>query len=306
MQKALVKTAKGYGNVEVRDVPVPQVLLSDWVLIKIHAAGVCGTDIHIWEDKFQYWPPVILGHEFSGEIVEIGKDVKNFSVGDRVVAEPNTGGCGSCDYCRTGRMHMCKEKLTLGWRIDGVFTDYIALPELVLHRIPDGTSYELAALCEPVAVCVYGVTEHSSIRLKDFVVVQGSGPIGILSAYLAKKLGASCVIMSGISAGEISRFEVAKKVGADRIVNIEKESLIEVVMDLTNGKGADCVIETSGAPGAIRQSVDLLKRNGRITAIGLPATNDTVFPWKDAVLKDLEIYFNMSSSYTSGIRHWNY
>ena len=299
MQKALVKTAKGYGNVEVRSVPVPELPREGWVLIRIHAAGICGTDIHVWEDKFQFWPPVILGHEFSGEIVEIGKNVKNFKVGDRVVAEPHTGGCGLCPYCRSGRMHLCKEKLTLGWRIDGVFTDYITLPELVLHRMPDRLSYQLAALCEPLAIAIYDVAEHGKIELNDFVVVQGSGPIGMLCAYVAKMLGAAKVLLTGIDASEYCRFGVAEKLGADYIVNVQQEDLPGKVAALTDGKGADVVIESSGAPSAIAQSADLLKRNGRLLGVGIPAEKELMFPWKTAVLNALEIYCSMSSSYTS-------
>jgi len=299
MQKALVKTAKGYGNVEVWSVPIPELIREDWVLIKIHAAGICGTDIHVWEDKFQFWPPVILGHEFSGEVVETGKSVENFHVGDRVVAEPNSGGCGLCPYCRSGRMHLCKEKKTLGWRIDGVFTDYIALPELVLHKIPDGVSYLLAALCEPLAISIYDVAEHGRIELNDFVVVQGSGPIGILCAYVAKILGAGKVLLTGIDASEHCRFDVAKKVGVDYIVNVQQENLPGKVAELTNGMGADVVIESSGAPSAIAQSVELLKRNGRLLGVGIPAMNELIFPWKTAILNALDIYCSMSSSYTS-------
>ena len=297
--KALVKHSHGTGNIDVRDMQNPVLQKEDWVVIKVKAAGVCGTDLHVWEDKFSYWPPVILGHEFSGEVIDAGPSVKSYRKGDRVVAEPNTGGCGICQYCRSGRMHMCPEKLTLGWRIDGCFADFISLPELVLHKIPDDLSYEIAALCEPLAICVYDVSEHSRIVINDFVVVQGSGPIGIISAYVAKSLGARFVLMSGMSAGKQCRFDAAKKLGVDRIVNIEEENLFDAVMDLTGGKGADCVIETSGNPSAVKQCVSLLKRNGRITAIGLPADDDIVFPWKSAVLKDLDVYFNMSSSYTS-------
>ena len=284
---------------EVRSVPVPKLVQDTWVLIKIRAAGICGTDVHVWEDKFQFWPPVILGHEFAGEIVEVGKSVKKFKVGDRVVAEPNTGGCGLCSYCRSGRMHLCKEKLTLGWRIDGVFTDYIALPELVLHKMPDGLSFQLAALCEPLAISIYDVAEHGKIELNDFVVVQGSGPIGILCGYVAKMLGAGSVLLTGVDASEYCRFGVAETLGADYIVNVQQEDLPRKVAELTDGEGADVVIESSGSPSAIAQSANLLKRNGRLLGVGIPAEKELMFPWKTAVLNAIEIYCSMSSSYTS-------
>jgi L-iditol 2-dehydrogenase len=297
--KALVKYDIGVGYVGIRDVAEPVLTKDNWAIIKIMASGVCGTDIHVWQDQFMYWPPVILGHEFSGVVTETGKDCKKVKVGDRVVAEPNTGGCGLCVFCRSGRMHMCPEKLTLGWRIDGTFTDYIALPEMVLHKIPDELSFELAALCEPMAITVYDIAENGKIGVNDIVVIQGSGPIGIMAAYVAKALGAAEVILSGLDASEYCRFDVARKVGADFIVNVQKENILDKVMEITRGKGADCVIETSGSPIAIGQCVDMLKRNGRLIGVGIPSQERIMFPWKEAVLKNLEFYFKMSSSYTS-------
>ena len=297
--KALVKMDYGYGNVKLCEVDKPAVPAEDWVLIKVRAAGVCGTDIHVWQDKFMFWPPVILGHEFAGEIVEAGAKCQKFKVGDRVVAEPQINNCGICEFCRSGRTHLCMEKWTLGWRTDGAMCDFVAMPEKHLHKIPDGLSYELAALCEPVAVAVYDIAEHGKININDFVVVQGSGPIGLLAAYMAKRLGARTVVLSGITKSEYCRFAAAKKLGADYLVNVQKEDLVEAVAKLTGGQGADVVIETSGAPSAVAQCVDMLKKNGRLIGMGIPADKTLLFPWRDAVLKSLEIYFSMSTSYTS-------
>lgn len=297
--KALVKTDYGPGNVELRELEKPFLPAEDWVLIKVRAAGICGTDVHVWQDKFMYWPPVILGHEFSGEVVEAGKNCAKYKAGDRVVAEPQIKNCGICEFCRSGRTHLCMEKWTLGWRTNGSMCEYVAAPEKFLHKIPDGLSYELAALCEPVAVAVYDIAEHGKIDINDFVVVQGSGPIGILAAYIAKRLGARAVLLTGVNASEHCRFDAAKKLGADFIVNVQKETLVEKVLRLTDGNGADCVIETSGSPAAIAQCVDMLKKNGRLIGMGIPAEKNIQFPWKDAVLKALEIYFSMSTSYTS-------
>ena len=297
--KALVKHSKGAGNVEVREVIKPSIKSDDWVLIKVKAAGICGTDVHVWQDKFMYWPPVILGHEFSGEIVEIGSACGKFKTGDRVVVEPQIKNCGTCEFCRSGRMHLCMEKWTLGWRTDGCMAEYVSVPEMFLHKIPDGLNYEMAALCEPVAVAVYDIAEHGKIDINDFVVVQGSGPIGILAAYMAKRLGAREVVLTGIDASEFCRFDAARKLGADYIVNVQKENLKDRVMELTDGHGADCVIETSGAPRAIAGCVELLKKNGRLIGMGIPAEESIQFPWKDSVLKSLEFYFSMSTCYTS-------
>jgi len=297
--KALVKTARGAGNVEVCNVPEPELINEHSVIIKVKACSVCGTDVHVWQDKFMYWPPVTLGHEFSGEIVKTGSKCQNFKVGDRIVAEPQINNCGGCEFCRSGREHMCTKKLTLGWRVNGGMAEYVSIQERFLHRIPDALSFKLAALCEPLAVAVYSIAERGKIKMNDFVVVQGSGPIGILSAFMAKQLGARYVLLTGIDASEQVRFGVAKQLGADYVLNIQRENLKEKVMELTGGKGADVVIETSGANSAISGAVSLLKRNGSIIGIGIPANDTTPFPWKDAVLNSLDISFSMSTSYTS-------
>ena len=297
--KALMKTDYGPGHVEIRDIDRPVIPAPDWVLIRVMAAGICGTDVHIWQDKFNYWPPVTLGHEFSGVVTEIGANCKRFKAGDRVVVEPQVHACGVCEYCRSGRMHMCQEKWTLGWRVNGCFCDTVAAPEMFLHRIPDGVSFELAALCEPLAVAVYDVAEHGRININDFVVVQGSGPIGILAAYMAKRLGARTVVLTGVSASEYCRFPAALKLGADFVINVQKENLPEKVAELSGGKGVDCVIETSGVPSAIAQSIDMLRKGGRLIGIGIPGDKTIPVPWKDAVMKSLEFYFSMSTSYTA-------
>jgi len=297
--RALVKYAKGEGNVEIRQVPKPEIKEPDEVLIKIKAAGICGTDVHVWQDKFMSWPPVILGHEFAGEIVETGSKCRKYKAGDRVVVEPQIKNCGICEFCRSGRTHLCMEKWTLGWRTDGCMTEYVTAPEMFLHRIPDGLDYTMAALAEPLAVAVYDIAEHGKININDFVVVQGSGPIGILGAYMAKRLGARYVLLTGIDASEICRFDAAKKMGADEVINVQKQNVLERVMELTEGMGADCVIETSGAPSAVSGCVEMMKKNGRLIGMGIPAASEIPFPWRDAVLKALEFYFSMSTSYTS-------
>jgi len=264
-----MKVAKGPGNIEVRDIEKPAVPADDWVLIKVKAAGVCGTDLHIWHDKFRYWPPVVLGHEFSGEITEVGTKVSRFKPGDRVVAEPKNEACGICDVCRRGKIQLCERRRAPGWGVHGAFTDYIVMPEFLLHRIPENVSYELAALAEPMAICVHQVLERSGVECQDTIVVTGGGPIGIMGAFIAKAAGAAKVIMTGTSAGEYVRFETAKRLGTDFIINADRENPVETVMGLTNGKGADMVIEASGARSAINQTVDMVRTCGRICAVGL-------------------------------------
>lgn len=297
--KALVKTAKGPGNIEVRDVPVPAVRADDWVLIRVKAAGVCGTDLHIWHDQFQYWPPVILGHEFAGVIVETGKAVKGWKAGDRVVAEPHSLACGVCHLCRTGRIQLCRDKRSPGWGIDGAFTEYVTMPAGLLHRVPDGLSDELAAVTEPMAISIHQVLERGRVEYQDVVVVSGAGPIGILAVFLARSAGARTVIATGITKSEAVRFPLARKMGADLCVNVEKDDIQAIVADLTQGRGADVVIEASGSPRAIHAAFLLPRVGGRISAIGLSGKGDVAIPWDRAVRSVYDVSFNMSSSYTA-------
>ncbi len=296
-----MKTDRGTGHVEIREIEIPEIPRPDWVRIRVRAAGVCGTDLHIWHDQFAYWPPVVLGHEFSGEIESVGSAVLNFKVGDRVVAEPHSLACGNCELCRQGKIQICSSKRSPGWGIDGAFTDYLVMPAVLLHQIPEDLSYEIAALAEPLAIAIHQVTERGRIECQDFVVVTGAGPIGILAAIVAKSMGAAKVAITGMSSCEAVRFEVAKELGVDFVINVEKESPVNRIMELTDGRGADLAIETSGAGSAIAQCVDMVRKCGRITAIGISPKATVEFPWNKAIGKVLDIAFNMSSSYTS----WN-
>jgi L-iditol 2-dehydrogenase len=173
------------------------------------------------------------------------------------------------------------------------------MPGLLLHRIPEGMDYGIAALAEPMAIVVHQVTERCGISCQDFVVVTGAGPVGIMAAFVAKACGAGKVILSGLGACEQVRFPAALALGADMTVNVETQDLGAIVMDMTDGNGADVVLETSGSPAAIGQSMELLKKCGRLCAIGMPGNRDIPVPWQKAVLKSLDIICCMSSSYSS-------
>lgn len=295
---ALVKTQKGVGNIELREVPVPEIN-EDEVLIEIKAAGVCGTDIHIKHDKFPYWPPVILGHEFSGVIVKKGKNVKNRQEGDRVAGEPHTKACGHCYYCRTGNIQICPEKRSPGWGIDGTFAKFLKMPTHLLHKIPDNINFEEAALTEILANVVHDVLERGKVESGDFVVCLGPGTVGLLSAAVAQISGARKVMIVGTNEDEEIRLSAAKKMGIDYVVNARKQNPVEMVQELTNGLGADLVVEASGAEAAINLTVDLIRKKGRIAVIGITGKEKIAFPWDKAVFKACDIHFNLSTSYTS-------
>jgi L-iditol 2-dehydrogenase len=296
--QSLVKTQKGVGFIELRDAPEPAPGVGE-VLIEVKACGICGTDIHVWHDEFPYWPPVIMGHEFSGEIVVAGPETGMFKIGDRVVGEPHTRACGHCYLCRTGNIQNCALKRSPGWGIDGAFTKFLKMPERLLHRIPDSMSYDLAALVEPTANTVHDVVERAKVSAGDFVVVLGPGPIGLLAALTARAAGARNVVIVGTPADEAFRLKKARELGFTNVINVAQANPGDVVRDLTAGIGADLVIECSGAAAAISSAVDLIRKKGRICVIGLTGKDTIPFPWDKAAFKVCDVIFNLSTSYTS-------
>jgi L-iditol 2-dehydrogenase len=295
---ALVKTKKGDGNIELQEVDEPT-FGPDEVLIKVKACGICGTDIHVMHDEFPYWPPVIMGHEFSGEVEQVGENVKNIKVGDRVVGEPHTLACGKCYLCRRAMIQICPEKRSIGWGIDGAFTKYLKMPERLLHKIPDSMTFEEAAVVEPTANVVHDVLERGKLDASDFVVVLGPGPIGLISAMAVKAAGAREVMITGVTADEPLRLKKARELGIDHVVNIDEEDPVKKVMELTECLGADLIVEASGALTAPNLAVELVRKRGRITVIGMNGKDDISFAWDKAIFKACDIIFNLSTSYTS-------
>ncbi len=295
---ALQKVAEGVGNIEVREVPEPEPG-PGWVKIEVKAAAICGTDLHIRDDTFPYWPPVTLGHEFSGVITGLGEGVEDWAVGDRVVAEPHTLACGKCWLCRQGHIQVCAHKRSPGWGIDGAFAKYLVMDAKLLHRLPDSVSFDAGALVEPTANTVHDVGERAKVEPEDFVVVLGPGPIGLLAAQVAKGAGAREVMIIGTPADAELRLPVARHVGIDHVVNLGEQDPAELVMELTGGRGADLVVECSGAAPAINSAVQLVRKKGRICVIGMTGRDKIEFTWDAAIFKGIDVFFNISTSYTS-------
>lgn len=296
--KALVKTEKGVGNIELREVAVPQPG-KDEVLIQIAACGICGTDVHVKHDNFPYWPPVILGHEFTGTVIEAGKDCRVLKAGDRVVAEPHTKACGQCRLCRTGNIQICQEKRSPGWGIDGGMAEYICYPEKLLHRIPDHMTWDQAAMVEPVANIVTDLLERTGVEAGDVVVVQGPGPIGLIAAMAARAVGAGKVVLVGTPGDLAVRFKKAEELGFTHLVNVAETDPIEYISKLTGGRGADVVVECSGSPKAIPMIPDLLRKQGRACIVGLTGGKKVELDWDKFAFKVVTVVFNLSTFYTS-------
>ncbi|TXT56124.1 MAG: Sorbitol dehydrogenase [Candidatus Thorarchaeota archaeon] len=268
--KGLVKTKRGAGNIELREVEEPRPGRNE-VLIEVKAAGICGTDLHIKQDHSFYTPPVVLGHEYSGVVIETGSDVSEVQVGDRVVS-PATAYCGQCYQCKTGHMNRCtaKNKRILGVSLaNGGFAKFLTAPEYIIHQVPEDVPMDEAALAEPTACVVHGVVEMSPITVGDVVVIQGPGPMGLLSVQVAKAMGAGKVVVTGMSSDQW-RMDIAMKTGADLTIDIQKDSdPVQTVKDETDGLGADVVIEASGAGPARRQALDFVKVAGHVALLGV-------------------------------------
>jgi L-iditol 2-dehydrogenase len=264
--KAVVKTKTGKGNVEYTDYPGQDPGIGE-VKVRVEAAGICGTDIHILNGEFPCFPPVVMGHEFSGCIVGQGPQVRGIRAGERVTAEVPAYACGSCLYCRTGNVNLCDNRRGVGWSVNGCFARFIVVEEGQLHALPDSLSYEEGALLEPLACCVHAVIELTDVKAGETVYISGPGPIGLLALQVAAAEGAR-VVVGGTSA-DVRRLELASDLGAHRTVDVEREDPIAVLRDMTGGLGADVVLECAGATAAIRQSMDIVRRGGLATQIGL-------------------------------------
>lgn len=295
--RAIVKTKKGEGFLEMQERPLPQIE-NDEVLIRVSYAGICGTDIHIKHDQYPYWPPVIIGHEFSGIVEKTGEDVRDFSEGDHVVGEPHNLHCGKCELCRTGNIQLCLKKRSIGWGIDGAFAEYVKMPESLLHKIPEGVSLSDAAMAEPCAIVAHQLLERGRILPGQTVVIMGLGPIALIAAQMAKIAGAGKIIMCGCNSDEGIRLAALQKLSAcDRFINVQKENAEEVLKEEMEKGGVDVVVEASGAASAIRSGVRLLKKKGLFCGIGMTNNEEIPFPWNMAMQKAIDLQFNMSSSF---------
>lgn len=265
--KALVKWGLGDGEVEVRDIPEPAPA-SDRVLVQVRAAGVCGSDVHMWRNH-QSWDvklPVVLGHEMAGVVVDASGST-GFQPGDRVVCETAAEVCGRCQYCHGGNYNLCPHRLGYGALADGAFTRYISVSPQIVHRIPAGLPDHYAALCEPLCVALNGLVERARIAPGDVVLIQGAGPIGIMALQVAKVSGASTVIVCGTDT-DAARLEVAKALGADVVMNVQHEDPLTVLSGLGEGSGADIVVDATGVSAALQQAMEYVRPMGQIAKIG--------------------------------------
>lgn len=268
MMKAAVKFDSGPGNFTIKDVPVPSTGDND-VLIEVKKAAVCGADgmLYDWtyKGRFPVKTPRTLGHECSGIVVEKGKDVGGFEIGDRVTAESIIG-CGQCYYCLRGMGNMCPSWDHLGITMDGTFAQYILVPARALHRLPEAVSFSQGALVEPLAITA-NTFDRIKMSIGENVVIVGPGVQGLLHTQVARAGGAAKIIVAGLGR-DSKRLEMARSFGADHVIYSDKEGAAEEILELTDGIGADLVIEVGGTPEAVSLAYAVVRGGGNIAALG--------------------------------------
>lgn len=267
---ALIKFGRGDKQVELRHVPQPPDPMPHQVIVEVGAAGVCGSDLHMWRENHS-WEiklPLVLGHEFCGTVAEVGADVANFKVGDRVAVETAAEICGGCIFCYSGNYNQCPQRLGYGALHDGAFTKYVTARQQILHLIPDNVPDEYAALTEPICVAYNALVEKTAaVRPGDTVVIQGPGPIGMMALLVAKLRGASEIVMLGTALDE-QRLPIARQLGATAALNIDEENPLAFLRELGDGYGADLVVDCTGVSIALKSALDMVRPNGIITKIG--------------------------------------
>ena len=305
--KSLVK-AKAERGIWLEDSPKPEVGHND-LLIKIRKTAICGTDMHIynWDEWSQNTIPVpmVVGHEYVGEVVGMGQEVKGFEIGDRVSGEGHIT-CGHCRNCRAGRRHLCRNTEGVGVNRPGAFAEFLVIPAFNAFKIPHNISDELASIFDPFGNAVH--TALSFDLVGEDVLITGAGPIGIMAAAVAKHVGARHVVITDINP---YRLALAEKMGATRAVDVSKEDLKDVMSDLGMTEGFDVGLEMSGVPVALRDMLNKMNHGGKVAMLGIPPS-DVAIDWNQVIFKGLvikgiygremfETWYKMASLLQSGL-----
>ncbi len=305
--KALVK-AKAERGIWMQNVEQPDVGHND-VLIKVNRTAICGTDIHIfkWDEWSQATIPVplVVGHEFSGEIVDMGIEVRGFAVGDRVSAEGHIT-CGVCRNCRAGRRHLCMNTMGVGVNRSGAFAEYLSVPAFNVFKLPPSISDDMAAILDPLGNATH--TALSFDLVGEDVLITGAGPIGVMAVAIARYAGARHIVITDVNE---YRLDLARKMGATRALNVTTESLDETMRALGMEEGFDVGMEMSGNPQAFKDMLRTMHHGGKIAILGI-LPKETDIDWKDVIFKGLvlkgiygremfETWYKMSSMLQSGL-----
>ena len=305
--RVLSKSQRDVG-IWMGEAEVPEVGPND-VKIRIKKTAICGTDIHIynWDEWAQKTVPVPMhvGHEYAGEIVEIGSHVRGFELGDRVSGEGHIT-CGYCRNCRAGRRHLCRNTVGVGVNIPGAFAEFLVLPAVNAFKLPDNIPDEIAAFMDPLGNAAH--TALSFDLVGEDVLITGAGPIGIMAVAIAKHVGARHVVISDVNE---YRLELAKKMGATRTVNVQNEKLADVMKELGMQEGFDVGLEMSGNGQAFAGMLEVMNHGGRVAILGIPPSGVTI-DWNQVIFKGLvlkgiygremfETWYKMTAMLQSGL-----
>jgi len=280
--RALVK-AKAEPGIWMQDVPVPEIGPND-VLIRVRKASICGTDIHIW--NWDPWSqktikvPMVIGHEFMGEVAKLGAEVTGLHVGDRVSGEGHIT-CGHCRNCRAGKRHLCRNTLGLGVNRPGCFAEYVSLPAFNVFPVPKEIPDEIASFFDPLGNAVH--TALSFDLVGEDVLITGAGPIGVMAAAISRHVGARHVVVTDVNP---FRLELARKMGASRAVDVRTQTLGEVMQGLGMTEGFDVGMEMSGNGQAFRDLLGVMNHGGRVAILGIPPSEVSI-DWNQVIFKGL-------------------
>jgi threonine 3-dehydrogenase len=306
--KALVKKEAAPG-IWLEDVPEPKIGHND-VLIEIGKTAICGTDMHIY--NWDAWArktipvPMAVGHEYYGRIVDVGSEVRGFKAGDRVSGEGHIT-CGYCRNCRAGRRHLCRNTVGVGVNRPGAFAQYLAIPADNAFKLPESISDDVASILDP-----FGNATHTALAFNmvgEDVLITGAGPIGIMAVAIARFVGARHVVITDVND---YRLELARKMGATRAINVQRETLDQTMKDLGMQEGFDVGLEMSGNAAAFRDLLRTMHHGGSVAILGIPP-EDTAIDWNQVIFKGLmlkgiygremfETWYKMASLLQSGLK----
>ncbi|MDR1907680.1 MAG: alcohol dehydrogenase catalytic domain-containing protein [Holosporales bacterium] len=284
--KGIVKE-KAEPGASYRDLPIPAIGDND-VLVRVKAAAICGTDLHIFPwtawAQARVTPPMVFGHEFAGDIVEKGVGVTEFAIGDRIAGETHIP-CNQCYQCNTDNRHICEHMKIIGVHVPGCFSEYISVPKDCLWKLGDSVDYNTGAMLEPMGVAVHGLAE-TPISDRN-IVIMGCGPIGLMAVNAAKIMGAKQVIATDVIPAKLS---LAKEIGADAVLNTSEEDVSESIFKITGGIGADTIIDYTGNVDAIRSGFGWLRLGGTFVLVGLPNREITLDLTSNVIYKEAKIF----------------
>ena len=300
-----MKAVKKYSDkdiyFELADEAEPTIQKDKDVKIKIDAIGICTSDIHVLNGAMQMPDGNTVGHEFSGTVVETGASVTSVKPGDNVVCELAKGVCMQCRMCKSDHYELCPEKQPPGWKSQGIYAEYTVQPEYCIHKLPKGISMEVAAMAEPVAICVYGCLERGRVQKGDFTVIYGMGSIGLFTLITLLDAGVKNVLCVTPTARGKARYNLAAELGTTKVLSTD-EDIEAAVIEMNNGWKADCVIDCSGHPDAINQGIKLVNKNGKFIGLGICNDVDIPFAYNHAVLNVIEMIFSSTSSHYSWVK----